>query len=253
MAELTSFSFHPGASVLHKLDVRFKILYMILISFSSIGAGFTGLGLLSLLLTALIVHSRPPLKSGLKEFRFFLILLLLILVARMVTTPGEVLIKFKAITITRPGMLSGLLIGWRLLIVAVFGFLFIFSTPSGQIKAAVEWFLTPFGFIPAKHIATMMGLIVRFIPVILNQAKETAEAQRARCLENRKNPLYRLVRLGIPLIRGTFEQADRLIVAMEARCYSEKRTDPALCASRKDWIALLIVILLSGWIVSIKP
>jgi energy-coupling factor transporter transmembrane protein EcfT len=97
----------------------------------------------------------------------------------------------------------------------------------------------------------MMGLIVRFIPVILNQAKETAEAQRARCLENRKNPLYRLVRLGIPLIRGTFEQADRLIVAMEARCYTENRTDPALSASRKDWIALLVVILLSGWIVSI--
>ncbi|MGD2098942.1 MAG: energy-coupling factor transporter transmembrane component T [Desulfobacterales bacterium] len=251
MAELTSFSFQPGTSVLHKLDVRFKILFLILISFTSLGGGFFGLGLLSALLTALIVHSRPPLKSGFKELRFFLILLLLILIARMLTTPGAILIEIKAIVITRPGMLSGLLVCWRLFIIAMFGFLFIFSTPSGQIKAAVEWFLKPFGFIPAKQIGTMMGLIVRFIPVILNQAKETAEAQRARCLENRKNPLYRLVRLGIPLIRGTFEQADRLIVAMEARCYTENRTDPALSASRKDWIALLVVILLSGWIVSI--
>jgi energy-coupling factor transporter transmembrane protein EcfT len=138
-----------------------------------------------------------------------------------------------------------------LLIIALFGFLFMFSTPSGHIKAAVEWFLRPFGFIPAKHIATMMGLIVRFIPVILNQAKETAEAQRARCLENRKNPFYRITRLAIPLIRRTFEQADRLIVAMEARCYSENRSDPDLSVNRIDWIALFILIVMSVWIMSI--
>jgi energy-coupling factor transporter transmembrane protein EcfT len=60
-------------------------------------------------------------------------------------------------------------------------------------------------FIPGKRIATMMSLTTRFVPVILNQANETAEAQRARGVENRKNPVYRLIRLGIPLIRRTFE------------------------------------------------
>ena len=251
MAELTTLSFQPGNSLLHQLDVRFKILFLILISFVSLGGGFFGLGVLTVLLTALSFQSRLPLKSGLKEFRFFMILLLLILLARLLTTPGVALIEFKTIVITRQGLLSGCRICWRLVIVAWLGFLFVFTTPTAQIKAAVEWFLKPFAFIPGKHIATMMGLIVRFIPVILNQAKETAEAQRARCLENRKNPHYRLVRLGLPLMRGTFEQADRLIVAMEARGYSENRTDPTLCATRKDWIALLILIVISGWIISI--
>jgi energy-coupling factor transporter transmembrane protein EcfT len=142
------------------------------------------------------------------------------------------------------------LICWRLVIIALSGFLFVFTTPSSAIKAAVEWFLRPAACIPGKRIATMMGLIARFIPVILNQAKETAEAQRARCVEYRRNPLYRLVRLGVPLIRRTFEQADRLIVAMEARCYSENRTDPALSATRIDWIALFILVAICGWIVS---
>jgi len=82
---------------------------------------------------------------------------------------------------------------------------------------------------------------MRFIPVILNQAKETAEAQRARGVENRKNPVYRLTKLGIPLIRRTFENADRLIVAMESRCYSENRTDPELMSTPRDWVALLII------------
>jgi energy-coupling factor transporter transmembrane protein EcfT len=199
----------------------------------------------------LIVHSRLPLKSGLKELRFFLIFLLLILTARMLTTPGAVLIEIKSIAITRPGLTSGILICWRLFIIAFVGFLFVFTTPSSEIKAAVEWFLKPAAFIPGKRIAAMMGLIARFIPVILNQAKETAEAQRARCVEYRRNPLYRIVRLGIPLIRRTFEQADKLIVAMEARCYSEDRTDPVLSATRLDWIALVIIIVICGWIVSI--
>jgi energy-coupling factor transporter transmembrane protein EcfT len=57
--------------------------------------------------------------------------------------------------------------------------------------------------------------------------------------------------MGVPLIRRTFQQADKLIVAMEARCYSENRTDSALSASRLDWTALLIIIIVCGWIVSI--
>ena len=251
MAELTAFSFQPGTSLLHKLDVRFKLLFLILISLVSLGGGFTGLGVLTGLVAGLSIHSRLPLKSGFKEFRFFLIFLVLILVARMLTTPGTALIEIKSIAITRSGLISGVLICWRLVIIALLGFLFVFTTPSSEIKAAVEWFLKPAAFIPGKRIATMMGLIARFIPVILNQAKETAEAQRARCVENRRNPLYRIVRLGVPLIRRTFEQADRLIVAMEARCYSENRTDPDLSATRTDWFALLIITIICGWILSI--
>ena len=251
MAELTAFSFQPGTSLLHKLDVRFKLLFLILISLVSLGGGFTGLGVLTGLVAGLSIHSRLPLKSGFKEVRFFLIFLVLILLSRMLTTPGTALIEVKSIAITRPGLMSGVLICWRLVIIALVGFLFVYTTPSSEIKAAVQWFLKPAAFIPGKRIATMMGLIARFIPVILNQAKETTEAQRARCVEYRRNPLYRIVRLGVPLIRRTFEQADRLIVALEARCYSENRTDPYLSATRTDWFALLIITIICGWIVSI--
>ena len=251
MAELTSFSFHPGTSLLHKLDVRFKLLFLILISLISLGGGLTGLVILSTLLTAVVIHSRLPLKSALREFRLFLIFLLLVLGARMLTVPGAALIEIQSIAITRPGLISGALICWRMVIIALLGFLFVFSTRSSEIKAAVQWFLKPAAFIPAKRVATMMGLIARFIPAILNQARETAEAQRARCVENRKNPLYRLIQIGAPLIRRTFEQADRLTVAMEARCYSENRTDPALSVTRLDWIALLIIIIICAWILSI--
>jgi energy-coupling factor transporter transmembrane protein EcfT len=44
----------------------------------------------------------------------------------------------------------------------------------------------------------MMGLILRYVPVILNQASETAAAQKARAVENRKNSVYRLTKFGFP-------------------------------------------------------
>ena len=137
MAQLTTLSFQSGTSLLHILDVRFKILFLILISLISLRGGFTGLAILSGMVTALFMHSRLPLKSIFKEFRFFLILLLMILMARMLTTPGDALVEFKSIAITRPGLMSGLRICWRLAIIVSLGFLFVHTTPSSAIKAAV--------------------------------------------------------------------------------------------------------------------
>ena len=87
----------------------------------------------------------------------------------------------------------------------------------------------------------MMGLILRFVPVIFNQAGATAAALKARAVENRKNPVYRLTKFGFPLMRRIFERADDLVIAMEARGFTENRTDPELAASKRDWIALMAV------------
>ncbi len=97
----------------------------------------------------------------------------------------------------------------------------------------------------------MMSLIMRFMPVIYEQVKDTADAQRARCVENNKNPIYRLIKLLIPVIRRTFEGADDLALAMEARCFSENRTDPVLSSSPKDWVTLFIIICLCFAIVKL--
>jgi energy-coupling factor transporter transmembrane protein EcfT len=53
------------------------------------------------------------------------------------------------------------------------------------------------------------------------------------------------------MIRRIFESADKLAVAMEARCYSENRTDPWLSSGLKDWVALFVVICLCTMIILI--
>jgi energy-coupling factor transporter transmembrane protein EcfT len=241
MAELTSFSYTAGDSTLHRLDARFKIAFMVIISLVCLNAYFRGLGILTLILLGVILRARLPLASGLREMRYFLVLLLLIFAARVLSTDGTPLIDLKYFTLSRQGIYDGIIVCWRLVLIVILGFAFIATTPPSAIKAAVQWFLKPLPLVPEKKVAVMMGLLLRFVPVILNQAGETAAALKARAVENRKNPLYRLTRFGFPLMRRTFERADDLVVAMEARAFTENRTDPELTAGRRDWIALLFV------------
>ena len=244
MAELTAFSYTPGPSLLNVLDVRFKLMAMVLISLSSLRAGPLSLSAVTGLFVLLSLTG-PSLARALGEMRFFLLLLLFVFMARLFGTEGTPLFECAGVVATREGALAGALVGWRLLVVAAAGFHFVTSTRMSEIKAGVEWYLKPLPFVPEKRVSVMMSLIVRFIPVVLGQMRQTLDAQRSRGVDNRKNPVYRMVKLAIPLFRRVFEDADRLAVAMESRCFDEHRTDPALRSSRADWVALVIVLSLS--------
>lgn len=244
MAELNVLGFHARSSFLHQLDVRFKLMFLVVISLSSLKAFVPSLSLLTLVLMVALIHAGLPLKMALKDLRYVFLLLLFVFMARSLSVPGSSVVEFKAVSVTREGLYEGVIVCWRLVIVIMTGLSFVLTTRSSEIKAAVEWMLKPFPSIPAKRIATMMSLIVRFIPIIFEQAKKTADAQRARGVENRKNPVYRLKMFSIPLMHRIFERADKLVLAMEARCYSENRTDSLLSSGVRDWIALIGVVCL---------
>ena len=241
MPELTSFGYVSGDSLLHNLDPRFKLLSIIALSLVCLNLNFISLVPITVLLLGLIIYARLPLCSGIRELRFFFVLLVFVFIARVLSTGGGPLIEFKYFSISRQGLYAGFLVCWRLAFIVVLGFTLISTTRPSEIKAAVQWFLKPVPFIPEQKVAIMMGLILRFVPVIFDQAAETGEAQKARCVQNRKNPVYRLIKLGFPLMRRTFERADDLVAAMEARGFTENRTDPELTAHPRDWIALLVV------------
>ncbi len=246
MAQLTAFGYDPGGSLLHKLDTRFKIGYVALISVSSLDANLPALLMLSIFLCSVIFIIRLPIINVYRELRYFFLFLIAILLLRACTTPGTELITCKFVSLSREGLYDGLIVCWRLVLIVLVGLVLVATTKPSEIKAAFEWYMKPFPFLPRKRIAVMLSLTMRFMPVILNQAKETADAQKARCISNRKNPVYRLKKFAAPVILRSFETADRLATAMEARCYSENRTDPEFSSKKTDWIALILVFCLSA-------
>ena len=238
MAQLTVFSYRSGRSYLHALDVRIKLILLILVSLAVLDTGPMGLGIVSLGLMTLIRYLHLPLLAVFAELRYFIMLLALVFIARMLSTTGETLFVWKWVSISHEGVKAGVVVVWRIMLVVLAGLSFVATTRPVDIKAAVEWFLRPIPRIPRARIGTMMGLVLRFIPLIFTQAGEILDAQRARAVEHRKNPYYRLIKFVIPFFMRTFETADRLAIAMEARCYSENRTDPQLSTRRQDYMVL---------------
>lgn len=248
MAEPATLGFRPGRSVPHRLDARFKLVSLAMVNLALLRADFPALAGLTALLLATIGHMGLPLRAFTREMRYFALLLLVVLLVRAVSTSGTALLSAAGVAVTREGLAAGGLICWRLAGIVLAGFIFIAATRPAEVRGAVIWLLAPIPWVPEQRAGTMLSLLVRFIPLILEQARETRDAQRARCVECRKNPATRLSVLAVALLRRIFEDADRLVVAMEARCYTEARTPPAARATRLDWAALFGTAAVCGFI-----
>ena len=239
MAALTPFHYRHGNSLLHDLDARFKIVLMVMFSLSLIHTSFPGLFSLTLLLALLFHRAQIPITSVIIELRYFFVLLLVVFFLRLISTEGDPLVRIPWVTLSKQGLREGTQVCWRLLMVVLLGFLFISTTRISAIKMSVQQLLAPVPLIPEKRMATMMGLIVRFIPVIFQKTHAISDAQKARCIERRKNPLYRLKALVMPLMRGVFQDADKLAMAMVARCYHENQPVETQAAQKSDWLVLI--------------
>lgn len=243
MAELNSFAFAVGDSILHRHDIRFKLASLALMTAACATAAAEGLAVVSFVLAALLLHLRWPFYHLGGTLRFLALFLLFILAARALTTPGDPIAAFGGIVVTRQGLLQGGVICWRLVNIVVLSLLFVRSTRPAEIKAGVAWLLRPVPGIDAGQAAVMVGLIVRFIPVLHHQINETRIAWRSRGGPWRRNPLRRIRHLVFPAMRRTILSADQLALAMESRCFSPRRTDPAFRAERLDKLLLVLSLL----------
>lgn len=233
MGELTSIGFHPGQSLLHRLDPRTKQALILGLSVVSVWGGVSFLSIVSITLAVLFWSAHFKLFQLFREIRYFLFFLLFVFIVRAVTLDEDWMP-----TVSTAAAAEGLLVCWRLLVVVLMGILLMATTRIAHIRAALVWFMKPVPFVDEKMMATMVGLVVRFLPVIFAQASEISDAQRARGIEGRKNPFVRLVKFSIPLFRRVFWGADELSVAMQARCYCEDRTLPELSFGRWDGLAM---------------
>lgn len=225
----------PGWTPL-RLDVRLKLALLCAASLASLHLKTPGLLLLLAPLAALTITRRASFGLRYRELRWVLWILALVFAARALFTEGAPLIGLGPVAVSREGLQEALSACLRLALMFLLGGVFVALTPSAEIKTGVQWYLRPIPGVPAERVATMLGLVARFIPVIFEEAARTSDAQRARLADHRRSPVRRLTAFGLPLIRRIVQSAERLAVAMEARCYAEVRTEPELNACGPDWL-----------------
>lgn len=252
MAHLTLAGYQFGRSWLHRLDLRYKIPMLVLLSLTIMATNLTGLALLSLLLLILLNHlaKNSNLHPGrlFIELRWFYVFLLFVGATRLLAEGVGPETASGFFQPTWPALQAAVQLCWQLGLVALYGLLFATTSRSVEIRAALIWFLSPFPFIPAHRIALMISLMVRFIPLILQEAHLLMEARQARLMDLRRNPLYRLTSFGSALLRRTFVKADRLVDALEARCFSERHHYPLPPCGYQEWRTLLPLTVLCSFL-----
>jgi energy-coupling factor transporter transmembrane protein EcfT len=240
MAEIELFHYRRGKGILHRLDGRFKLLEMIILTLSIFKSAVPSLILITLftILVFLMEYFQSKILSPftfLENTRGFLLFLILIAVIRGLTAENTYL----------SGLLEGAFYSWKLLLLIIWGQLLSSTTAPSDIHGSVYRILYRIPLINGGIIATMISLTLSFIPLLFDQYLEIQNAVQSRLGNFTKNPLKKIAFIALPLLQSTIRRADEIAQAMESRCYSDNPTLPSMKIHKKDWISLGILGIIS--------
>ena len=195
--------------------------------------------------------SHVPFKFMVRGMKAIVFLLVVAGVFNLFLTPGEVVVSFWKLKITKEGIKLALLMAARLCFLIIGSSIMTLTTTPNQLTDALEKLLGPLKkiHVPVHEIAMMMSIALRFIPILLEETDKIMKAQIARGADFESGNVIKkaksMVPLLVPLFISAFRRANDLAMAMEARCYrgGDKRTKmKPLHYERRDYIAYAIVV-----------
>lgn len=224
--DITIGQYFPGESIVHRFDPRLKIITMIffIISLFFINT-FIPYIFVAIYLFIIIKIANLPLKVVLKGLKPLRWILLITFVINIFFLPGEPLLKFGFLTISKEGLKTACLMAIRLMFLVLGTSLLTYTTSPIELTDGIEALLKPMKKIgvPSHEIAMMMTIALRFIPTLIEETDKIMKAQMARGADFESGNIIKrsknLVPLLVPLFVNSFRRADELATAMEARCY----------------------------------
>ncbi|MDD2591292.1 MAG: energy-coupling factor transporter transmembrane protein EcfT [Erysipelotrichaceae bacterium] len=245
----------PGTTLIHRLDPRIKILSMLFLLIAIfIPAGFYGY--LVITIVSLLALSLAKLRIGFvfKALRPIMIMMIMLMVINvLVVKTGYVIITFLGFEIYSGAIYQTLYIFIRLVLMIVITTILTATTKPLELTLGIEDLLAPFVRfkVPAHEIAMMISIAIRFIPTLIEETQRIMKAQASRGVDLKegkfKEKIAAILSLIVPLFVSSFQRAEDLANAMEARGYvpDAKRTRyKQLHVDTKDRIILLFVILI---------
>lgn len=231
--DITIGQYMAQETVLHGVDPRLKFLAVlagavVIFVYSS---GWALLAFAGLLLIVLIATGLPLLPM-LKSLKSVWVIVLLTAVLQFFLTPGEVLVRYGAVTITDAGLYNGVVFSSRVVVLVVLLAALTMTTPPLRLADGLESLMRPLSYlkVPVWRVTTVISVTLMFIPNILEQSHKLVRAQMARGADFESANLLRRVKdvvpVLVPLFVKIFHDADELAMAMDARAYAggEKRT-----------------------------
>lgn len=252
LRDITIGQYYQTESVIHKLDPRVKIggtlLYIIsLFLFENVW----GYVLAALFLGLVIKLSNVPFRFMVRGMKAILFLLIITLIFNLFLTPGEVLVSFWKLKITKEGVRMAVTMALRLSFLIIGSSIMTLTTTPNNLTDGMEKMLGPLKIfkVPVHEVAMMMSIALRFIPILMEETDKIMKAQIARGADFESGGLIKrakaLVPLLVPLFISAFRRANDLAMAMEARCYrgGEGRTKmKPLVYKKRDYLAYPVIV-----------
>ena len=247
----------PGDSWIHKLDPRTKLMgtmFFILIIF--LANNWITYGLLFLLTLVALKLSGLRLSFFLKGLRPLIGLIFLTVLLQIFFTAGEtVYFSWGIFQLTKEGIVSGAFIFSRFVMIILMSTLMTLTTMPLSLTDALEYLMHPLNTIkvPVHEIALMLSIALRFVPTLMDETEKIMNAQRARGTDFGEGSLIQqmkaIVPLLVPLFISSFNRAEELANAMEARGYrgGEGRTKYRILKWKtRDSVAMGNLVFVAG-------
>ncbi len=247
----------PLNSIIHNMDPRYKLMSMLILMVTIfLPSGYIGyviIGAFVLLALLLAKLNFTMIFKAMKPMLFMLVFLTF--VNALVLRTGYVLVDVFGFKIYSDAIFRTLYITVRLLLMIMVTTILTASTKPLDLTLAIEDLLSPFkrfGF-PAHEIAMMISIALRFIPTLIDETNRIMKAQASRGVDLKegsfKEKIVAILSLIVPLFVSSFQRAEELADAMEARGYVPSATRTRykqLVHGLKDYIMLGSVIILLG-------
>jgi biotin transport system permease protein len=229
-------SYEPGDSLAHRLDPRAKLAVQV--GFALAAFAHTtprGLAILTGLTGVVLAAASASPIVALAEARYALPFL--------IAGPAIAALTVGPPWIALSQAVAPALASYRVLIVLVVSVAYVRTTRVRDSRAAVQS-LVPGR--PGRFLAVGVALVFRFLPVLLADLSRTRAAMRAR-LGSERGLVDQMTIVTSAGVRRAFGRADRLGVALRARCFAWNPTLPHLRFARRDFVALGSAAGLLAW------
>ena len=227
-------TYEPDDTLAHRLDPRSKLA--IQIGFAATALAHTSpraLATLTVLTAVILAVARVRPLRTLYAYRFALVLL--------ATAPIVAAITFGPPWIDLEDGLASAQAGYRVLLILLVSAAYVRSTPVRESRAAIQRTIPGK---PGQVLGIGVALVVRFLPVLQADLRTIREAIAAR-LGTERGALERTTTIGLLGLTRAFDRADRLSLALRARCFAWNPTLPSLSFSRRDVPALTLAAVLA--------
>lgn len=239
-------------TILQKFDPRTKFFVLVCAGATVLlSATFHALAFGTLLVAAGIVGSPISLREILRRMKAVLWFALIITVVNATAVSGSVVAEIAGVYMTREGLLAGIALSYRIVLLLLFSVLFVRTTPIADFTDGVENSLAPFRKYFGPVIA-VLGMTLNFAPLLVQSAQRLKAAQIARGADASSSFLSQ-VRFAsqavVPLFVSAVRSAHHLAEAMDARCYDPSALRTPLRATQPtiaDGVLITSVLLIAA-------